>query len=73
MTVEWDKEKKPFKGGDKWRKSALSHQPGGVKVFVKYKNGFIKVYDKVKHPNRFISKIHETHNPDIVNIWWENK
>ena len=41
MTVEWDKEKKPFKVGDKWRKSALSHQPGGVKVFVKYKNGFI--------------------------------
>tara|TARA_B100000519_G_C14081754_1_gene361887 strand:- start:137 stop:355 length:219 start_codon:yes stop_codon:yes gene_type:complete len=72
MTVEWDKEKEPFKVGDKYRKSNLSLTPGGVRVFVKYKNGFVKVYDKIKYPNKFIEKIHESKNEDIVNIWWEN-
>jgi hypothetical protein len=73
MTINWEKDKEPYKVGDKWRINPLSHQPGGVKVFVKFNSGFIKVYDKVKHPNQFISKIHESNNPDISNIWWENK
>ena len=71
--VEWEKEKGPYKVGDKWRTNKLSQQPGGVTVFVKHKNGFIKEYDKVKHPNKFIDKITESNNPSIVNVWWEHK
>ncbi len=71
MTINWEKEKKPYKVGDKWRTNELSHHPGGVKVFVKYKNEFVKVYDKVKYPDKFINKIAESNDPDIVNIWWE--
>ena len=73
MTINWEKDKQPYKVGDNWRKNPLSLKPGGVKVFVKYKGGFIKVYDKIKYPNRFISKIHDSNNPDIINIWMENK
>jgi len=73
MTINWEKEKQPYKVGDKWRKNPLSLKPGGVRVFVKFNSGFIKVYDKVKHAKAFISKIKESNNTDISKIWMENK
>ena len=72
MTINWEKENKPYKVGDNWRKSPLSHKPGGVTVYVKYTNGFVKEYDKIKYPKRFMDKIHESNNPNIINIWMEN-
>ena len=72
MTViQWEKEKQPYKVGDKYRTNKLSHQPGGVKVFVKYKSGFVKEYDKIKNPDKFIDKITESNDSSIVNVWYE--
>ena len=60
MTINWEKENKQYKVGDKCRTSELSHHPGGVKVFVNYKKEYDKVYDKAKYPDKYINTIADT-------------
>jgi len=48
-----------MKVGDEFRTNPLSHQPGGSTVRVTFKNGSVRDYDKVKHPQSFINKILE--------------
>ena len=42
---------------EKYRKHALSFEPGGVRVVVIMQNGFKKIYNRVKYPDVFINKI----------------
>jgi len=63
---------KKFKVGDKYRKHDWSMSDGGVTVFVHYKSGYIKTYDKIKNPDLYIGKIAEAKDPNILNIWWED-
>ena len=62
---------KKFKADKNYRKNSLSLQDGGVTVFVHYKSGVIKEYDNIHYPDKFISTIAESKDPNIVNIWWE--
>ena len=71
IAIQWEKEQQPYKVGDKYRTNKLSYQPGGVKVFVKYKSGFVKEYDKIKNPDKFIEKIAESNDSSIVNMWYD--
>jgi hypothetical protein len=45
-----------------YRTNQLSKEPGGYEVTVTYASGFSKVYDRVKYPKKFISKINEDAN-----------
>jgi len=62
---------KKFKVDKKYRKNDLSFKDGGVTVFVHYRSGVIKEYDNIHYPDKFISSIAESKDPNIVNIWWE--
>ena len=62
---------KKFKVDKKYRKNELSFKDGGVTVFVHYKSGVIKEYENIHYPDKFISTIAESKDPNIVNIWWE--
>ena len=42
---------------DRYRTNPLSHQYGGVKVLVIYKDGSRFLYDKVKFPAYYVAKI----------------
>lgn len=56
---------------DKFRTNPLSLKPGGVIVYVKFKNGSIREYDKVKNPSSYIKQIkYNDANPPIC--WWES-
>jgi len=48
-----------MKVGDEFRTNPLSNKPGGSTVRVTFKNGSVRDYDKVKHPDSFINKILE--------------
>ena len=41
---------------DEFRTNELSFKPGGYTVKVLYKDGSIRVYDKVKYPGKYIDK-----------------
>ena len=60
------KNSKQYIVGDIDRQNPMSFQPGGSVVTVYYK-GYHTVYDKVKHPNAYISKILRT-APDVMMI-----
>lgn len=62
---------KKFKVAKKYRKNSLSFKDGGRSVFVHYKSGLIKEYDNIHYPDKFISSIAASEDPNIVNIWWE--
>jgi hypothetical protein len=47
---------------DEYRKHPLSFQPGGHNVHVVFEDGFEQIYDKVKFPDKFISKIKDSNN-----------
>ena len=70
--IKQPKVKKPFHVGDKWRTNNLSTTPGGKTVFVEYTNGFIKEYDKIKYPSKFIDKIYKSGGPNIVKAWMDS-
>lgn len=60
---------------DKFRTNPLSHQPGGHTVHVVFEDGFEQVYDKVKHPNAFVKKIHGTNKrgSKIIHVYVDGK
>ena len=47
-----------IKVNDHYRTNPLSLEPGGVEVTVMMRDGFRLVYDKVKNPSKYISKLH---------------
>jgi hypothetical protein len=47
---------------DEYRKHPLSFQPGGHNVHVVFEDGFEQIYDKVKFPDKFISKIKDSNS-----------
>jgi hypothetical protein len=48
-----------LKVADQYRTNALSIKPGGYEVKVRYSNGQVFVYDKVKKPGSYIKSISE--------------
>jgi hypothetical protein len=50
---------KKFYVKEEYRTNQLSKEPGGYEVTVTYTNGFSKVFDRVKYPKKFISRIDE--------------
>ena len=54
----------PFKVADQYRENPLSFKPGGYTVYVKYPNGQVREYDKVKYPWNFINKT-KKENPGV--------
>lgn len=63
--------KNPFKVNDPYRKNELSFLEGGATVFVKYTNGDIREYDKIKNPHAYVKKVLK--NPDVENAWVKPK
>ena len=57
----------PFKVGQEYRENPLSWQPGGFTVLVKYNNGQVREYDKVKNPWGFMKTTND--NPDVRSCW----
>ena len=60
-----------FKVEDKYRKNELSLTPGGSTVSVRYRNGKVFNYDKIKYPWSYIRTIKTTH-PEME-CWWTNE
>ena len=54
---------------DKYRKNPLSLQPGGHTVHVVFEDGFEQVYDKVKYPKSYISRISAESGRKIVKVY----
>ena len=53
-----------MKVADQFRTNELSFRPGGYTVVVVYKTGKSLEYDKVKYPQRYISRILQ--NPNVA-------
>lgn len=55
---------------DRYRNNPLSLTSGGVTVYVKYPDGKIFSYDKIKYPGKFMKKIMELN--EYVTCWMDN-
>lgn len=55
---------------DEFRTNHLSLKPGGSTVEVIYKNGTVRIYDKIKYPKAYIEKLPKT---DIQSISLDGK
>jgi hypothetical protein len=42
---------------DEFRTNHLSLKPGGSTVQIIYKNGEVRIYDKIKYPKAYIEKL----------------
>ena len=58
---------KELRVGDGYRTNQLSLRPGGYSVVVEYTNGQKLVYDKIKNPSAYISRVCK--NDDIVSAY----
>lgn len=43
--------------GDQFRKNPLSHRPGGSVIELIFKEGYSRIYDKIKSPSAYIAKL----------------
>ena len=59
--------KTSYRVQDQYRTNALSHIEGGVEVKIHYKDGEVRIYDKVKNPKRYIRSI--AHKIKVENIY----
>jgi len=61
-----------YRVGKDYRKNELSFEDGGYIVCVAYKNGYIKEYENVKYPKRYIQYVKtsdEYIQEKIVKVW----
>lgn len=63
--------KKPKKVQTKFRTNVLSHIPGGCVIILTYKNGDSLIYDKIKHPKKYLERALE--NPNITTAYLNNE
>jgi len=61
-----------FYVNDEFRTNQLSLRPGGSAVKVNYADGLFKIYDKIKYPRAYVSKITES-DTSIVSIYVDDK
>lgn len=52
-----EESKNSFVVADEYRTNPLSHQPGGCTIKVKYKDGSIRIYDKIKNIDAYTSRL----------------
>lgn len=52
-----EESKNSFVVADEYRTNSLSHQPGGSTIKVKYKDGSIRIYDKIKNIDAYTSRL----------------
>ena len=61
-----------YRVGKDYRKNELSFQDGGYTVCVMYNNGYIKEYENVKYPTRYMQSVKtsdEYIQEKIVKMW----
>ena len=56
-----------FKVADKYRTNELSLIPGGYTVCVRYTDGNVMEYNKIKKPYAYIRKLSD--NPNVIDAW----
>lgn len=49
--------KNSFVVEDEYRTNPLSHQPGGCTIKVKYNDGSVRIYDKIKNIDAYTSRL----------------
>jgi len=61
-----------YRVGIDYRKNELSFQDGGYTICVQYNSGYIKEYENVKYPRRYVQSVKRSDEyiqEKIVKIW----
>jgi hypothetical protein len=57
-----------FLVADEYRTNALSHQPGGSTIKVKYSDGSIRIYDKIKNITAYTRYLKNLRGNEILEV-----